>query len=460
MFDQFLTEIYTFMLKNHARATKRRFPRINYGIRKKSRYGSYPQTLKSYFSNLIKRLRRTKDGKYLFAGIDNLAFWAPSLSNNCKIHGNNCPIYCRHNSHNDIILKQNMKSGKMLHDKESDMYEEERLNLWKRKDLADERKKIFLCLDEAEHCTFEPKINKNENARQLNNDELINKRISNKAWVEEMGENFSTKFPLVYKEGVLRKAKSSFNDGKFTEVIKILEVAFDLDVIKAYFDPKYAEIYYKKMEDEHLKQAANQDRYMGHEKPKNIVSDKFSNPKNKRICEEVYYMLKDMEDYKKDKNKQIKKLEQELTLIKREKNRSNSRVKESLDKNTQLKISFIKDRYFKFFKSIMCPLKEQCQYDQRPKWPHTYVKSYSPFGLSCPYAHHVSELKFVNEVKAKIRMKEKLIETLKKDTDPIIKDWVHPSPLVSCLGCGKAAVGKDKRARVYFILIIGWLWFL
>jgi hypothetical protein len=308
------------------------------------------------------------------------------LSNNCKTHGKNCPTYCRHNTHNDYILKQNYKSGKMLHDSDISLFDDERLNLWKRKDLSDERKKIFLCLDEAEHCTFEPKLNKTDKA--LTNEEIINKRISNKAWVNSMGENFSTKFPLVYKEGILKKAQKLFNDGKFSDVMKTLEAAFDLDIIKAHFDPKYAEAYYRKQEQDHLNK--DPDAFHGHEKPKNIVPDKFSNPKNKRICEEVYYMLKDMDDYKKDKSRQIRKLKSELNMIKTVVAGGNVTTTEDA-----IKLKFIKDRYFKFFKSIMCPLKEQCQFDQRPKWPHSYVKSNSAFGLSCPYAHDISELKFV-----------------------------------------------------------------
>jgi tetratricopeptide (TPR) repeat protein len=281
----------------------------------------------------------------------------------------------------------------MLHDKDIILFDEERLNLWKRPDLSEQRKKIFLCLDEAEHCTFEPKLNKFENTKQLTNEDIINKRISNKAWVGEMGENFSTRFPLVYKEGVLKKAQYVFNEGRFSEAIKILETAFDLDLIKANFDPKYAEIYFKKQEDLQLNRDPN--AFVGHEKPKTIIADKFSNPKNKRICEEIYYMLKDMEDYKKERNKQVKKLEQELKMINTVSAGNQTVSKRAPSKDTMNKLSFIKDRYFKFFKSIMCPLKDECKFDQRPKWPHTNIKSYSAFGLTCPYAHHVSELKFV-----------------------------------------------------------------
>jgi hypothetical protein len=118
LINRFLTEIYSYMLKHHGAATKRRFPRVNYGTRKKSRFSNYPQHLKSYFFQLVRRLRKTPDDKFKFADIDILAFWAPAMSNACKVHGAECPLYCKHNTHNDFIYSQNKKSAKILHDGE------------------------------------------------------------------------------------------------------------------------------------------------------------------------------------------------------------------------------------------------------------------------------------------------------------------------------------------------------
>jgi hypothetical protein len=118
LINKYLTDRYTYMLKHHGAATKRRFPRITYGTRKKSRFANYPQNLKSYFFQLVKRLRKSPDGKFKFADIDILAFWAPSGSNACKIHGAECPQYCKHNTHNDYIYTQNKKSAKILHNDE------------------------------------------------------------------------------------------------------------------------------------------------------------------------------------------------------------------------------------------------------------------------------------------------------------------------------------------------------
>jgi len=46
------------------------------------------------------------------------------------------------------------------------------------------------------------------------------------------------------------------------------------------------------------------------------------------------------------------------------------------------------------YKSIMCPLKDKCPDDVRPRWPNTETKSISKLGRTCPYAHHYSELHF------------------------------------------------------------------
>lgn len=45
-------------------------------------------------------------------------------------------------------------------------------------------------------------------------------------------------------------------------------------------------------------------------------------------------------------------------------------------------------------KSHMCPLRDQCPDDIRPRWPNKDNKTNLPFGAKCPFAHHVFELKF------------------------------------------------------------------
>jgi hypothetical protein len=394
--NHFLINMYQSMLKQHSKATKRRFPKgKDYGKVKKSRFNNYPKNLKFYFFTLYRRLGKNEEGKFVFANYDNMPFWAPSLSNKCKVHKNNCPLYCKNNTHNEVITVQRSKNFNILYGLENNkLDEDERLHLWKRKDesLKDLKSKIFMCLNEVEHCTFEPKINKKEDdLRLMSPEDIVNKRISNKVWVNKMGGNFSERFPLVYKEGVCKKVQKIFNEGRYTETLKELEEAFELDPIRAHFDKKFALQYKKRIEEENRKKNEGSTENKNdpnnlqallnqhnNDKKKKVERDDFNNPKNLQICQVVYNMLKVIDDYRKNKAKAAKKIKEELQIFEQAKNEKNIKVENSqvasmsllstnnqtnVENNTKLssdtihKINFIKDRYFKFFKTMMCPLK-------------------------------------------------------------------------------------------------------
>lgn len=44
------------------------------------------------------------------------------------------------------------------------------------------------------------------------------------------------------------------------------------------------------------------------------------------------------------------------------------------------------------YRTIMCPLKDKCPKDMRPRWPTSNTKSKTKFGEQCPFAHHPMEL--------------------------------------------------------------------
>lgn len=46
------------------------------------------------------------------------------------------------------------------------------------------------------------------------------------------------------------------------------------------------------------------------------------------------------------------------------------------------------------FKTIMCPLKDECSKVRKVRWPNSSIKSVTNFGALCPYAHHLMELEF------------------------------------------------------------------
>lgn len=63
------------------------------------------------------------------------------------------------------------------------------------------------------------------------------------------------------------------------------------------------------------------------------------------------------------------------------------------------------------FKSIMCPLGDQCPKDNRARWPKSGTKTVTPFGEKCLYAHHYNELEFPETINTKISA----INTMKKN---------------------------------------------
>lgn len=362
LIHSFLTEVYQYMLRKHKEATKRRFGKNMshlYGIKfkRKQRYVIYPKEFKFYFFHLMRRLGISSDGKFVFAKEDNLSFWAPTLSNNCKIHGNNCPPYCKHNSHNDFILEQRTKNYEGLYKPKQALKEDERLNMWKREDLIQQKQKIFLCFSEAEHCTFEPRINKkDDDFKNATEEEIVARRVSNKQWVNSMGENFSHRFPLVYKDGICKKAGILFQEGKFTEAVHLLEKAFDLDAIRCHFDPKYAAKLAQKAKETKPHEEENIFQFASTKK-KPIEKDNFREEKNLQICAEVYSILKEIDEFKKGKKKNAQKLKKEIKVITDTKKELVTGPTNPPTNKEDHQITFIKDKYFKFFKTIMCPLK-------------------------------------------------------------------------------------------------------
>lgn len=104
-----------------------------------------------------------------------------------------------------------------------------------------------------------------------------------------------------------------------------------------------------------------------------------------------------------------------------------------------------------YFLNIL--FRDECIYDIRPRWPHSGIKANTAFGMGCPYAHHVSEIKFEQEVKAKMKLKINLLKGFEKDEDPsITKEWLPAGPIISCNGCGKTfsdnSGTKSKGGRI------------
>jgi len=222
-----------------------------------------------------------------------------------------------------------------------------------------------LCLDEVEHCTFQPNINKKEGETQISSEDMIKKRASNKVWVDKMGSNFSGRFPLIYKEGILKQAKVHYFNGQFKQALQLLEQNFNIDFIKMHFynknlpEAERAKAIEKLLEKQKQKQKEIKGQFSSNyddELKKKIEPENTKNPKSLHIMEQVFYIVKDIEDYKDEKKREKKKLENELKLIEQAQKEVKEEVKGSETK-TNPHATYIKDKYAKFFKTMMCPLK-------------------------------------------------------------------------------------------------------
>ena len=191
--------------------------------------------------------------------------------------------------------------------------------------------------------------------------------MSNKVWVDKMGSNFSGRFPLIYKEGILKQAKVLYSNGNFKQTLQLLEQNFNIDFIKIYFynknldESERAKAMEKLLEKQKQTQKDIKGQFSSNyddELKKKIDPENTKNPKSLHIMEEVFYIVQDIECYREDKNKEKKKLEKELKLIESAQKEIKEEGKPDAkpqDKSAQAK--YIKDKYAKFFKTMMCPLK-------------------------------------------------------------------------------------------------------
>jgi len=492
----FLNNLYKEMSRKHREATKLYFKRPRMEVLKKTyRYKKiqtfYPKKLKFYFFRLLRRLGRDKNGKLIFAKNENIPFWSPSLSNKCKIHGNNCPIYCCYNTHNKMIKEskdKNFNTNFNIKKNKKKLEEKETLNLWKRPDLKKKKEQIFMCFDDAEHCTFEPKLQKPD--YELEKEAIIKSRLNNDNWVKDMGPLFTLVRGnnTIYKEGILKQAKILFSEGKYEQTEELLKKAFDLTVFKTYkpqfllkpgetnkFIPRKVEEKKEekkeeekkeekkeeeKKEEEKKEEQKKEEEKKVEEKPEQKLNnikmpvfkginkadlskptENMTNPKNTNLLDEIYFMLETIKDYRKKQDKQTKKLKKEMDMINHERGLSGKKIivskkidsKDIYDPNKNIKYDLMKKKYFNP-KPTMCKRGERCPY---------YLK-----GEECPYgAHQISELKFQAQIKENIKLRKNLIKKLEYKPEPVIEDvFVPTGRLCDC----KSAEGKGGNCKCGF----------
>ena len=120
--------------------------------------------------------------------------------------------------------------------------------------------------------------------------------------------------------------------------------------------------------------------------------ENFENIKLLPVLQEAYTLFEQIEANKLTTKKEILRLEaKKKKLIKSKSEAAGMQSIEDMTANLK-----------KLFKTIMCPLVENCPNDTRQRWPKSSDPCVTKFGSKCPYAHHLMELTFPQTLKTKI----------------------------------------------------------
>jgi hypothetical protein len=63
--------------------------------------------------------------------------------------------------------------------------------------------------------------------------------LISKKWVKKMGENFTNRFPIIFKYGKFKKALRYYKEDKYIRSYKEIAEAFDIEGIKKKFNENY-----------------------------------------------------------------------------------------------------------------------------------------------------------------------------------------------------------------------------
>lgn len=108
----------------------------------------------------------------------------------------------------------------------------------------------------------------------------------------------------------------------------------------------------------------------------------------------------------------------------------------SVYKRSQTRLdTFSKEKIL--YRTIMCPLKDKCPKDMRPRWPTSNTKAKTKFGEECPFAHHPMELTFPESIITKLSASYNTIRVLnsKVDQEKPREVFKPAGALFDCFGC-------------------------
>lgn len=327
-----------------------------------------------------------------------------------------------------------------------------RSRVWRRRDFKKAIDNVLMLQSEQDNCTFEPEagsmsktidlaLRANPNLRK---DGLLDEPDP-EAYMKKLGQNFEKSHPEVYKAGVLKRAKLMYKEGKFEEALKRLYDGFNVESIRRRFNPDYMKkmvveksilekMLKKKEQDKRGSSANGLTRIQGMkdepDSQKKRPEEDWENKKLLPIFEEAYKLINEIEQRK-------TKAEQRIKRIERQQSRMRKSMKSfSVYKRSQTRIDISKEEKI-LFRSIMCPLKDKCPRDMRPRWPTSNTKSITKFGAECPFAHHPMELKFPESIITKLSASHQTIKNLRDSIDTMKpKEVFKPSgALFECSGC-------------------------
>lgn len=212
-----------------------------------------------------------------------LAFWAPpsagSKAYNCL----------------DTNISYNKRVNELSRETRIRRIEEdiERTSCWQKDEYYMTRLNVMMRLSDAKECTFTPNVGSKmpKQYKELMQREygvwanqfLSVTKSSFNEWVNAMGDNFSKRFPTIYKYGKFKRALRYWKEDKFIKAYKEIAEAFNIDSIKRNFDPTYDPHKFKssmfskenlKLEDEGYKPQEN-----------------FNDAPNARFLEDVYILI-------------------------------------------------------------------------------------------------------------------------------------------------------------------------
>ncbi len=233
-------------------------------------------------------------------------------------------------------------------------------------------------------------------------------------------------------------------EGRFDDALKRLYDGFNVESIKKRFDPHYmtrlvGDAFLKKKRERESKEREEAKAKSGLTRIENLkdqpesqkkrAEEDFENKKLVSILREAYDLIKKIEDRKEATEKRIKQIEN------RQKSLKKSLRSFSSYKRSQTRMDDGKEMIL--YRTIMCPLREKCPSDMRPRWPTSNTRSKTKFGQECPFAHHPMELQFPESIITKLSASRHTIKALREKVDKEKpKDVFKPSgKLFDCVGC-------------------------